>query len=61
MSLVETVESGVGQWTRGVDVEEESECKTNGFVVYTFVFVLVCEFEVEDDSVVVVVRVFVIG
>jgi hypothetical protein len=61
MSLIETVESDIGEWTRSVDIEEEFECKINGVVLDSFVFVLVDEFEVEDNGVIVRVIVIVIG
>lgn len=32
MSLVESVESSVSEWARGVGVEEERECEINGVV-----------------------------
>lgn len=54
MSLVERVECRVGEWARGVGVEEEVECKTKVVVFDAFVFVLVGEFEGEENGVVVV-------
>ncbi|KAJ1441898.1 hypothetical protein SESBI_01103 [Sesbania bispinosa] len=55
MTLVESVEGGVGEWACGVDVDEDQKRETNGVVSDTFVLVGVGEFELEDDGVVGVV------